>query len=756
MSNKRKKKKLGFFVNFGENSSISEKSSSTNSESNSEHGSNTKTNSSNTPSSSSDPDKNSSSSSSSHSSSSSSPSETSPSSVSSSTESSTTTSTQVKKSKSPDSSLSDSAVSSGQSSIENQYQAFKKPKKSESNSYSSTTPFSSSQTDSSTPVSEKSLTSNLRTNKKNKKTKTKPKKSKSGQKSNIWTTTGKLKRTNIKGIVKKLIKHEPKKSGHSIDMCFLMDTTNSMREYVKICRKKIFDILEYFPKNDSTNKIRFSFVGYKDIDHDQRVEKLDFIERNEMEKFKDFLDQIKYSRGVDGAEDVLIGLETALTLSWSSNCKLMIHFGDAPCHGEKFQGLPVSDNYPGGLSDSRDAKMLLKDFARQGIDYYFGAITHFTDKMIKKFESYYNTDDRKLHSFEANTGNDHFQKSVVTCIENTLKLQETISKNHHLKIQKSIIAKNYKKHRKSHHKEKHKRGKDYAKGWGCVENAVTYRINPKTTLDDILSLKKIDYLKEKTKVIISKSIVGKGTFRECYKLIDLASGDLLVSKQYIYSEETKRQNGINCKKESLIQFISKKLAQRFNSENPYKAVDFLESFVYYFPDRKKHCWTIVEPYLKGEYVKYSNNGGYKIGNNQYLTTQAFSHYTYEFTKGQLIVVDLQGVFYILTDPAIHFIDKRFDNKTNRSKTGIKDFFKNHECTKLCKIMSLEPNKYQTNSEITNTLSQTTFIKEKNFRIVCSNAFCGNDVSVPRNKYSSKKTFYCKGCENEILKLENMD
>ena len=70
---------------------------------------------------------------------------------------------------------------------------------------------------------------------------------------------------------------------------------------------------------------------------------------------------------------------------------------------------------------------------------------------------------------------------------------------------------------------------------------------------------------------------------------------------------------------------------------------------------------------------------------------AFSHWTHEVTKGQLIVVDLQGtkkqnIFY-LTDPAIHSATGDF-GITDKKASGIARFFKTHVCNEICRAMRL--------------------------------------------------------------------
>ena len=104
---------------------------------------------------------------------------------------------------------------------------------------------------------------------------------------------------------------------------------------------------------------------------------------------------------------------------------------------------------------------------------------------------------------------------------------------------------------------------------------------------------------------------------------------------------------------------------------------------------------LAQHYLSGEYIKYNNNYGWvnnKICKSS-LIAQAFSHFTYEFSMGTILVVDVQGVFkdekLYITDPAIHsiFYKERFGN-TNHGKLGIVKFFQTHVCTDYCKKLGL--------------------------------------------------------------------
>ena len=68
--------------------------------------------------------------------------------------------------------------------------------------------------------------------------------------------------------------------------------------------------------------------------------------------------------------------------------------------------------------------------------------------------------------------------------------------------------------------------------------------------------------------------------------------------------------------------------------------------------------------------------------------QAFSHFSFHFSKGKLVIVDIQGIKNIMTDPAIQSIEQAFGS-TDLGTYGIYKFLKNHQCTKYCKLLNLK-------------------------------------------------------------------
>ena len=82
--------------------------------------------------------------------------------------------------------------------------------------------------------------------------------------------------------------------------------------------------------------------------------------------------------------------------------------------------------------------------------------------------------------------------------------------------------------------------------------------------------------------------------------------------------------------------------------------------------------------------------------------QAFSHFTYMWSKREKIVCDLQGVLdtsqkppvFEFTDPVIHYKSKsgrkNVFGRTDKGQKGINDFFVTHKCNNVCKALGLSP------------------------------------------------------------------
>ncbi|KAK1806892.1 hypothetical protein P4O66_005375, partial [Electrophorus voltai] len=118
-----------------------------------------------------------------------------------------------------------------------------------------------------------------------------------------------------------------------------------------------------------------------------------------------------------------------------------------------------------------------------------------------------------------------------------------------------------------------------------------------------------------------------------------------------------------CLREIQQQRAAQKLMQVFNQVKPITvphSLRFLDVSLLYWPAEGE--WLTIERNMSGDFMKYSNNTGEEIAPSCGLeeTVLAFSHWTYEYTCRELLVLDLQGVGMELTDPSVIRVDdKRF-------------------------------------------------------------------------------------------------
>ena len=111
----------------------------------------------------------------------------------------------------------------------------------------------------------------------------------------------------------------------------------------------------------------------------------------------------------------------------------------------------------------------------------------------------------------------------------------------------------------------------------------------------------------------------------------------------------------------------------------------IESCSFANPTMRNGEWVTVEDWLPGKFEKFITNGGAGASKGS-LTS--FCHYSYDYTDGKYLIVDMQGVMestrYRLTDPAIHTTKAEQYGELDHGKRGIYNFFATHECTGLCR------------------------------------------------------------------------
>ncbi len=121
-----------------------------------------------------------------------------------------------------------------------------------------------------------------------------------------------------------------------------------------------------------------------------------------------------------------------------------------------------------------------------------------------------------------------------------------------------------------------------------------------------------------------------------------------VAKQYM--DHVERETYFDDVK---LQMDAKLWSEEYNRHCPPKPVDIFQMAVLEFPEREGQPLFHVEHFIEGEYIKYNSNSGFVDNAICRNTPHAFSHFTFERSGHELIVVDIQGVGDLYTDPQIH-------------------------------------------------------------------------------------------------------
>jgi len=119
-----------------------------------------------------------------------------------------------------------------------------------------------------------------------------------------------------------------------------------------------------------------------------------------------------------------------------------------------------------------------------------------------------------------------------------------------------------------------------------------------------------------------------------------------------------------------------------------------------------------------------------------------------------MIVDLQGVNNVLTDPQIHCTDKSKFGKGNLSYEGILMFFNSHQCNTYCKYLGLVHPK-DTDGQLPNNFSLFNQSEEPSdpdtyIQKLCD--LCRHPFKIQYYRYREQRDksmeMYCDGCNRK--------
>ena len=214
---------------------------------------------------------------------------------------------------------------------------------------------------------------------------------------------------------------------------------------------------------------------------------------------------------------------------------------------------------------------------------------------------------------------------------------------------------------------------------------------------------------------IEEKKFASGGFRDAFlaKCSDASSnlkGEWVVKKYQDVSIKTiedtlKMSVQAHTRKQVQMHSVARNITQRFSSKTP---AEFGQAFSYgkVYYSTLENVPITVEAYIPGEFVKYINNDGECLDSagedldELFLKAQCLSHFSYEYSNKELMILDIQGSGYSLYDPEIsttrldggskssNVYDETYFCAGNLSHLGINEFKEQHRCNGFCEMMDL--------------------------------------------------------------------
>ena len=580
----------------------------------------------------------------------------------------------------------------------------------------------------------------------------------------------------------------------STDLLFLIDTTGSMTSYIAAAKKQVRSIVKDIGAAFLGDvEVRMAVVGYKDHKDSPNIQFLDFTKS--AHEVHSFLNGLTAIGGGDAPEDVLGGIRQALNATWKHQTRCIIHIADSPPHGRTLHDMNDSfDDYadPGSEPHRLTHASLISQMVRLQINYALLRINNSTDRMAFTFLQQYAAASadctllktNKYYHEACNLSTRRSSTAHGGLLFQEAELGITFSALQHLVVKAVTSSVSGTAARHADRMRMGRTGKKSGlgfltaihededtipdvpletvspqwdkKGWfnetleveGFSHDVVVHRANTLNDMmahDDNITLSALELTIHKR-----QKPFAQGAMRVAYYARTPASVNHYVVKSFKGGGSlADLATDMRC------QALCKAFAFEFNTlvEDKY-SIDFIVTACCKERKASSDACLSLEPFIEGNYIKYNNNASYVNEEIPYdpsnQAAQAFSHFTFERSRGRFLVCDMQGVGKLMTDPAIHTRDpERFIlSRTNLGEDGFKFFFISHKCNDVCRKLGLKSNSSMivsgryTFREKWPTMTDT---------VCCSNKLCGRILPRTSAKKSSKYPGYnwCNGCFDQL-------
>ena len=205
----------------------------------------------------------------------------------------------------------------------------------------------------------------------------------------------------------------------NIDICYLVDTTGSMKRSIEKVKKYCIKISDILNSEMCDYEFRFGEIFYAEPIN-VRSEYNRYTElTSDINSFKNYVDKITLLSGGDGPEDWAGGYEICVNkMNWENGIRIIIHIADAPAHSRLY-----NNGGDGGDYSSEGPKLdnYIKKCSNMNINIVAFKIGSSPNKSFERVKSIYNNNGKynfKMTDFDQNrTDPSYFVDLVVNSVK---------------------------------------------------------------------------------------------------------------------------------------------------------------------------------------------------------------------------------------------------------------------------------------------------------------------------------------------------